>query len=741
MGVAASEVMSQRRVINSPFGHAHSGAPPPSVPQSDPSPFTPPSVGSPKYAPPPLVGQSAPSPPPTTGPRPAVNQSNLQATQGGKLSSFADLSNKRPPTLYEVPNAFPQHPSGPVGFPPAGSSDMSGSYTTCIPCPTQIIPCQESDQPQHYQTCVNPIPPPAASEYVVHDQGNCSVRFMRSSANVLPNSPAQANQLGFPLGVVVQPLGDTQAGDTFLPLITPSGNLPRCSRCHGYHNALNVPLKGGTSYVCFLCQHTNQLEQQGTNVSMSFGSTHEDAAMTQGSVEYITPSDYIDKSPTPASFVFLIETSANALQTGIIQSFVDSMKAILPALPSNSPVRFAFVTFERDIRFYNLAEGRTRPQIFVMVDQGEGILPVAEPLGSFLVTWRESSEQIEQFLDLLPSLCEPEVGDEIPVCTGAAIRTTGLLLKQVGGKIVIIQSSRPTAPPAELANRYSLEYLGTSREKELYRPQNSYYEDMANDCRRYRISFDHFLFAHGVQNYLDVASLLPLTKLTGGQMYYYTKFNYENDRLKFHYQLYRILTRTSGKSALVRIRTSPGVDVTQLRGSFRLENDTDMSYSSINSDTTLCADLTVRETLPDESSVGIQVVVLYTTSFGESRIRIHSKQIPVSSNYRKVMAAADVDSIVYLNCARYFELCFSKDLPAVRETIVEDCLPSLQGFKKHSGHSIGPELALPDALRLYPLYQLCLLKSAFFKDSRTSVDYRLAERHMLWNMPLKDFMI
>ena len=354
--------MAQRRVISSPFAFSQGSpqsSPPPA--QRAPEPQAPvQTAGSPKYAPPPLAGQSTPAPSPVTpsGLRPVLNPGNLKEAQGGKLSSFADLSNKKPPPLYEVPNAVSQ----PSAYPQQESLASTGSYTTEIPCPTRIIPCQESDQPQRYLTRSNPIPPPAASEYVVHDQGSCSVRFVRSSANVLPNSPSLANQVGFPLGVVVQPLADTQAGDSVLPLLTPSSSLPRCSRCRGYHNALNRLVDGGSSYVCFLCQHVNQLDANDAG-SMGFGSSRADdqAAMTQGSVEYIAPSEYIDKSPTPSSYVFLIETSANALKTGVIHSFVESMKAILPALPSNSPVRFAFVTFERDIRFYNLQEGRTRP--------------------------------------------------------------------------------------------------------------------------------------------------------------------------------------------------------------------------------------------------------------------------------------------------------------------------------------------------------------------------------------------
>ena len=142
-----------------------------------------------------------------------------------------------------------------------------------------------------------------------------------------------------------------------------------------------------------------------------------------------------------------------------------------------------------------------------------------------------------------------------------------------------------------------------------------------------------------------------------------------------------------------------------------------MCLSSLSCDTMICANFKVADSLPDESFAGIQCVVAYTTSFGERRIRVHSLRLPTSSNYRKVIAAIDLDALVYLNCSRYMEACLSQDLSSVREQVIEDCVSPLTGFKFNSGENVGQGLALPEALRLYPMYQSCLLKSPLLKDN------------------------
>lgn len=647
---------------------------------------------------------------------------------GGKLSAFAELSNRQPPPLYEVQNTNNNLNVNQQQHQQQQQYNQHTSYQQSTnfsinekPKPGKIIPSQDPSKVEKFYTNNNPIPPPACRNYSVVDQGNCSPRFIRSSTYSLPNNSKLATEIEIPLGLVLQPLADPKAQDTQIPLIHPSPNIVRCVRCGAYHNALDKYTNQGNNYICFLCSFENTVPKEFYS-PLSLDGTRLDLNQRPelycGTVEYVAPSEYITKPPTPLSLVFVIETSIQTQQSGIIQSICESLLAILKSLPKNTPLHFGFVTFHHEISFYSFHEDRSLPQILVMTEREKNFLPTGTE--NLMVSYHNCSDAIEKFIKLLPNLCN-QSGDSNEICTGAAIRSAGLLLKETGGKVIVFQSSMPNAGPGSMINRYKEEYLGTSREKELFTPYNSYYHEMANDCSNYNISFDLFITPKE-RSFIDVSTISPLCKRTGGQLYYFPNFIYQNDRLTLHNELFTIITKTTGKNAISRIRTSPGVEITGYHGFFKVENTHDLLFSTLSSNTTIAANLKITENLPDESFVGFQCALLYTTCFGERRIRIHSLRIPVSQHYGKVIAAADVDSILFLNSCRYLKLSLKKELKLIRSVAVNDCLQALVSFKKKSAsNSIG--LSIPDSLRLLPLYQLCLLKTSLLKETRVSYVY------------------
>lgn len=56
-------------------------------------------------------------------------------------------------------------------------------------------------------------PPPAASSFIVRDNGNASPRVMRCTLNSVPNTADLLKTACVPLAVIVQPLAQPQPGD------------------------------------------------------------------------------------------------------------------------------------------------------------------------------------------------------------------------------------------------------------------------------------------------------------------------------------------------------------------------------------------------------------------------------------------------------------------------------------------------------------------------------------------------
>jgi protein transport protein SEC24 len=77
-----------------------------------------------------------------------------------------------------------------------------------------------------------------------------------------------------------------------------------------------------------------------------------------GTVDYIVPEDYWAKPPQPIHYLFAVDVSLNAVQSGMLSSFCQSLNNILYGddtsrrLPDGAKI--GLVTFDRSIHFYNL---------------------------------------------------------------------------------------------------------------------------------------------------------------------------------------------------------------------------------------------------------------------------------------------------------------------------------------------------------------------------------------------------
>ena len=55
--------------------------------------------------------------------------------------------------------------------------------------------------------------------------------------------------------------------------------------------------------------------------------------LNYGSVEYVAPADYMVRPPQPPAFVFVIDVSARAVQSGLLKEVCDTLLASLDKLP------------------------------------------------------------------------------------------------------------------------------------------------------------------------------------------------------------------------------------------------------------------------------------------------------------------------------------------------------------------------------------------------------------------------
>ncbi|KAJ1565842.1 Protein transport protein Sec24D, partial [Nowakowskiella sp. JEL0078] len=175
------------------------------------------------------------------------------------------------------------------------------------------------------------MPPLTATDFVAVDDGNCSPRFARMTTYNMPATAELATSSLVPLGLVVQPLADVEYGERPVPVVDagPSGPV-RCSRCRGYINSFVTFVDGGRKFVCNLCQFENPVPNEYfANLDMNGRRVDIDqrAELLFGSVEFVATKEYFSKTPEEASYLFVIDVTWTAIQSGMVRAAVDALKS------------------------------------------------------------------------------------------------------------------------------------------------------------------------------------------------------------------------------------------------------------------------------------------------------------------------------------------------------------------------------------------------------------------------------
>jgi len=77
-----------------------------------------------------------------------------------------------------------------------------------------------------------------------------------------------------------------------------------------------------------------------------------------------------------------------------------------------------------------------------------------------------------------------------------------------------------------------------------------------------------------------------------------------------------------------------------------MQNSTDMIMATLDSDKSIQVEIQYEEKLDSKESAFIQAAMLFTSSSGQRRLRIHNLALPVTSDYGSIYRLADEDVIV-----------------------------------------------------------------------------------------------
>lgn len=671
---------------------------------------------------PPPPGQFAP-PPPGQGFRP-----------GGPPPPGQGFQQPQPPPpgapLAGGPHMFQPPGAGSAPPPPGGSSGPPAPGMSPGMSPPGVAPGMAAQQQQLYQEVI---------DYNI----KIPERVFRFTTTKIPQTQNIAHGCKVPLGGVLRPLAPVGDDDEDVDMVQPgSAGIIRCKRCRTYINAFVHWVEHGRRWRCNICAQMNDtpaayfchLDEGGLRKDR-----FERPELSKGIVEFIAPAEYMVRPPQEPTYFFVLDVSATAVRSGMLQSAANAIKASLDDLPGRGRTKIGFVTFDNSVHYYNMGSDLAQPQMLVVSDLKELFVPLPDNL---LVNLQESRSVVESFLDSLPEMFakNPVVSQS---CLGPALKAAFTVMKSVGGKMCVFQSIMPNLGDGALKPRENQSLMGTPTEVKLLRPESAWYKDTAVEFSRQQISVDMFLFPY---QYMDLAALGELPKMTSGNLYSYVMFNYEKDGQRFEEQLNKTLTTTTAFEAVMRIRCTKGMRITNFYGNFFIRGTDLMALPNVNSDSVFGFDLVHDEQNVASNYVTIQAALLYTSSEGQRRIRVMTQAIPVTGISSDVVKGMDVNTACNLLCKQGVDVSVKTSIDQARQRLQSACVDLIRAAKggdrrSVSGYSVpqGPaeteEKPIPENLDLYPLYTLAMMKNVAFRGG-TDVhpDERIQSYHLINRM-------
>ncbi len=164
-------------------------------------------------------------------------------------------------------------------------------------------------------------------------------------------------------------------------------------------------------------------------------------------------------------------------------------------------------------------------------------------------------------------------------------------------------------------------------------------------------------------------------------MYYWNPFDIAKHGEKIHYDLFRLLTRTQGSEAVIKVRTSRGFSVTEYFGSFLTKELVDFELSGIDSDKTISFTLRNDERMKEGEQVYLQFAMLYTNHFGERRIRIFNMNLVVCKNLNAYFKSSDVEGLTELVIKRELGRQFERGAKTTREAMINNLVTLLYNYR------------------------------------------------------------
>ncbi|CAH1985191.1 unnamed protein product [Acanthoscelides obtectus] len=276
------------------------------------------------------------------------------------------------------------------------------------------------------------------------DDANCSPDIFRCTLTKIPENNNLLQKSRLPLGVLIHPFKDL----SHLPVIQ-CNVIVRCRACRTYINPF-VFFVDSKRWKCNLCYRVNELpeEFQYDPVTKTYGDPSRRPEIKSSTLEYIAPAEYMLRPPQPAVYLYLLDVSRLAVESGYLDIMCEILQQEIPNIPGDARTQIGFICYDSALHFYALPEDASRPHEMTVLDIDEVFLPTPDNL---LVNLKDKREMVRELLEQLPHRYANTYDSNSAL--GAALQAAFKLMGATGGRVTVFQASLPNVGPGALVAR------------------------------------------------------------------------------------------------------------------------------------------------------------------------------------------------------------------------------------------------------------------------------------------------
>ena len=592
---------------------------------------------------------------------------------------------------------------------------------------------------------------------------NCTPNYISTTSEILPSDGQTLSQLGLPIGISISPLNNSIPDDDIPVIDYGSNNIPRCKNqnCCAYLNPFVKFIENGEKWICNFCGEENDtedhyfcdLDKNGERLDVN-----SKPELCCGSYEFKTNKSYWkkNKTPTKALFIFLIETSLNAIDSGFFSACVESIKEVInnELFYNGNKTNISIITYSTNVSFYSYGEKFTQPQMLIVADDPV-FLPTSK--NNLILNMGDEKEKILQIIDFIQNtfnrnnqnIINNNIKDSEKLFS--ALNGAYLLGKNLGGKIIIFSSSNILSNLPKMNG--GLDKNATKEQIAYSCHDNKQIETMGINLTNENMSVDLFVSA---EKNIKLLTLFQLCEYTNGNLYFYKKFSIDLHYKNIFNQIIRVLSKPICWEGLNRTRFSNGLTISNYLTPVLIFNndlfvfptgDSDQNYffnvgynnkkNNDNSDNNKNKNLFDfnREAKNNKNYIYIQSALLYSYGDGKRRIRVHNLCLPLSNNPRIIYESMNSNNIatyyLKLTCDKLYK---SKNLS-------NSILYTDNQFKSFIDKVLSAQNKikneLPESLEYLPLYMIGLFKHRLFCKDEIDKNYDIDISNFLRTKLLK----